>query len=292
MYYKLIMVFLLFTACTVDHPRFTDNPYKLDFNVSPSVICPGDSVTLSWDTIRTPRSSDYCATPNASYGTPQTCTVDRDCPTGSDIHCIDSKCLNPSLDNVDEIDFGNGCPLDVTLSVTANDLVRNEPNTAVRPTQNRINIVMHMPANNTAYVVQAEPNVFAGVVAPLGYVTVIERNNLVKNLSFGSPSCRTASQPLQLTLGDNNTFTTSPSVVLSSVRNNTNANIVLTANGLTTVLRSDESTNIFNNTLPSNWSAQLESDRTRPPLPSDCIIDNTNYISIPIEITLFLTCRT
>lgn len=64
-------------------------------SVSPALACPGDTVTIAWDTHRS-FNPGFCAFPNGNRPTLQSCESQLDCGTGGGL-CIDGFCNSCSI---------------------------------------------------------------------------------------------------------------------------------------------------------------------------------------------------
>ena len=271
--------FLLIGSCSVDTTGLAIEDFR--WSASPLTVCPGDASTLDWEVLDVPRSRDYCAEP---YEVGRVCTINADCESGET--CVDEQCRRPG-DDLQEIDFGDGCPIDGTISINQLEIAPNE----VMPIDSSDRLrgsKAVSPSTTTVYT--ALYDVDGRRVATTSVtVTVLGPNDVTETLDFGTFFCRDASGTVRRTLGSSTTgFDPSPSVSLISVTNTSAVSVRVGSASPSfspITLAPGESTTEFNGRVPREWSVSL--DPTEVPEPSSCILDTGGFE--PIEVTLALT---
>ncbi|WKE67129.1 hypothetical protein PVT67_07805 [Gallaecimonas kandeliae] len=117
----LLAAALSIAACTLDRTPIIP-PATL--HVSPSLFCPGDSLTVSWDARSMARSPGLCALLGRDYRRPVACADDRSCPSGGT--CLDGYCCPGEVfsDNQGACPTAAGCYPPFNLSITSDTSAR------------------------------------------------------------------------------------------------------------------------------------------------------------------------
>lgn len=105
-------------GCFLDRSGIVD-PYR--WSVEPTLFCPGDPVTVSWDLSAMRRSPENCRPRNNGYDSLIRCASNRDCP--DDGVCYDGYCCQRAVyeDNRLMCDAGTGgCYPGFDVTITAN----------------------------------------------------------------------------------------------------------------------------------------------------------------------------
>lgn len=85
----VLIIALSLSGCTLNRAGLAAMPGG-EFTATPALACPGDSVTIAWDTQR-PRQSSFCRFPNGNLPELQSCSSSLDCTVGGSI-CLDGYC--------------------------------------------------------------------------------------------------------------------------------------------------------------------------------------------------------
>lgn len=270
---------LLIGSCSVDTTGLAIEDFR--WSASPSTVCPGDASTLDWEVLNVPRSRDYCAEP---YEVGRVCTINRDCE--SDETCVDQQCRRPG-DDLQEIDFGAGCPIDGTIRINQLEVATNE--VAPVDSSDRVQGSKAVsPSSTTVYTALYDVDE-QRVATTSVTVTVLGQDEVTEDIAFGTLFCRNAAETLRLTLGSSTTgFDPSPTVLLTGVTNTSAARVVVASSSPShepVPLIPGELTTEFNGRVPREWSVRLDS--TAVPPPTSCTVDTGGFE--PIELTLALT---
>lgn len=120
----LICLLIAFSlhACTLNRTGLGPG-VAAEWQVEPALFCPGDTVTISWDMTRMPRSHDNCRPRNGGFSTLTRCTSSSVCTAGGeDAVCLDDHCCRRDIyeRNSLECPVSTGCYPDFGVTVTAN----------------------------------------------------------------------------------------------------------------------------------------------------------------------------
>lgn len=85
----LLGVLLPLAGCTLDRSGLAGMP-EGEFSATPALACPGDTVTITWDTER-PRHVDFCGFPNGNLPALERCSSGASCSIGGS-SCLDGYC--------------------------------------------------------------------------------------------------------------------------------------------------------------------------------------------------------
>ncbi|MFG0381031.1 hypothetical protein ACF8C6_08705 [Pseudomonas sp. zbq_18] len=85
----LLALLLPLAGCTLDRSGLAGMPPG-EFNATPALACPGDTVTITWDTER-PRHPDFCRYPDGNLPTLERCSSSGSCSVGGST-CLDGHC--------------------------------------------------------------------------------------------------------------------------------------------------------------------------------------------------------
>ncbi len=282
--YAMGFSILLIGSCSVDTTGL-GAPENFRFSAEPDTICPGDTSRLRWEALNVPRSPEYCADP---YQTGSVCTTTEECD--SDETCIDQQCIGPG-DDAQEIDFGDGCPIDGETRINQLDVVTNEV-APVSESSDRVRGLRAVaPPNTTVYTALFEVD-GERVATPSVTVTVLGQDPLTENISFGTFFCRSAGETVRRALGASSTgFDPSSSVVLTLVTNESAARVIVASSVPSfppVVLTPGASTTEFNGRVPQEWSVRL--DPTEVPPPTSCTVDTGGFEPIEVQLALTVSC--
>lgn len=282
--YVLGFSFLLMSSCSVDTAGL-GSPENFRISAEPDTICPGDTSRLRWEALNVPRSPEYCADP---YQTGSVCTTTGECE--SDETCIDQQCIAPG-DDPQEIDFGDGCPIDGDIRINQLDLLTNEVAPVGESTDRVRGLKAVAPPNTTVYTALFDVD-GERVATQSVTVTVLGQDPVTENIGFGTLFCRSAGDTLRRALGTTAAgFDPSSSVVLTLVTNQSAAGVFV-ASSLPShpavFLASGASTTDFNGSVPQEWSVRL--DPTAVPPPTSCAVDTGGFEPIEVQLALTVTC--
>ena len=85
----ILVLLSLLHGCTLDRSVIAGMP-GARLTASPSLACPGDTVTIAWDT-RRPRDPGFCRFTNGNTPALQSCSISSDCGSDGGV-CLDSFC--------------------------------------------------------------------------------------------------------------------------------------------------------------------------------------------------------
>ncbi len=286
--YVLGFAFLLIGACSVDTTGLGD-PEDFRLSATPESICPGDASRLSWEALDVPTSRDYCAEP---YQTGRVCTINGDCD--ADETCIDQQCIGPG-DDPEEIDFGNGCPIDGVIEINQLEIATNEVDPVLdgsdgRSRQDRGSKAVS-PPSTTVYTAAYEVD-DVRVATTSVTVNVLGLEDVTEVIDFGTFFCRSAGETVHRTLGSSTTgFDPSSSILLNLVTNESAATVVVSSSSPSVpavVLSPGESSTDFNGRVPREWSVRL--DPTELPPPTSCTVDTGGFEPIEVKLAFSVSC--
>ena len=256
---SLLIVFCLH-ACSLNRVGLGGG-VAAQWSVEPSLFCPGDTVTVSWDMSRMQRSHDTCRPRNGGFDTLTSCTSSRICTSGGeDAVCLDNHCCRRDIfeRNSLECPIASGCYPDFGVTVTANGA---DLTPALRDENRRI------IGNRTLTPSETTEFAFTGFYTPPAIlfedtktatmVTPVPPTNIAAAFEF---TCF-GNTPGWQSVDFNSDMSASANVRVAGIRNTTSHHIVLTSSEpdrAPIVLAPGASSTDFNGPLNGLWTARLD----------------------------------
>jgi len=277
------MLFTL-TSCKADKSGLADSSRFL--TVSPNVICPEDKVNIKWE-VFPERSPDFCDSSLSSSG--RICTTSNDCE--SDELCRDEQCVAPG-DDVQETDFGSGCPADTEITISS--IVEATSEDSILHTSDRIfGQKTDMPVSTTTYQALLSTGGVDTPSQPAKVEVLAPGVESSKILDFGTLTCSTAGQQLTFSLGESfDGFDPSSSMQIKRVINRSSAKVILRSENQTrsaVFLNAGASTNNFNGPISRTWIIGI--DPIDIPAPNSCSVDTGEFNPVPLSVELVISCN-
>lgn len=294
----LLCIFIIFSlsACTLNRVGIGGGGAAAQWNVEPALFCPGDTVTVSWDMSRIPRSHENCRPSNGGLATLTSCTSSSMCPAATDgmeAVCLDNHCCSQAIfeSNSLECPIANGCYPDFAVTITANNEeleppVREETRrvTGSRTLTPEETTQLHFTGFYNPPMVLFEDRKTATMVTPVPPT----------NITAPFPFTCFGTTPGWASANFNDGTTSSENVRVAGVRNTSRNFIILGSSEPArepVMLAPGETSAAFNGQLNGVWTASLDARRDPAALNRPrCEATNVQNPWPDLEVEILLQC--